>query len=165
MAELAATLKTPKDELTPKVMQLLDRNKQLEKALKDLKTKMATGGGPGADEVKEVAGLKVFTQRLDDVDVGVLRDAVDRHKDRLGSAVVVLGSANSETGKVTLVAGVTKAETDKIKAGQVVKVVSEQVGGKGGGRPDMAQGGGSDPGALDAALANVPSVVEDALGG
>ncbi len=165
LAELAATLKTSREELTPKIVQLVDRNKQLERALKELKTKMATGGGQADDQLQEIGGVKVFTQRLDDVDVGVLREAVDRHKDRLGAAVVVLGSANSETGKVTLVAGVTKAETGKIKAGQVVKLVSEQVGGKGGGRPDMAQGGGSNPQALDQALASVAAVVEDALGG
>ena len=91
-----------------------------------------------------------------------LRDAVDRFKDKLQSAVVVVGSV--EDGKVRLAAGVTKDNTGKIKAGDLIKPVAEQVGGKGGGRPDFAQAGGTDPDALDAALQSVPAWVEEQLG-
>ncbi|MEM7282340.1 MAG: alanine--tRNA ligase, partial [Pseudomonadota bacterium] len=163
LAGLASALKAPRDELSSKVTQMLEKNKQLERDLKNLKTKMATGGSQTDDAIVDVSGIKVLTQRLDDVDVSVLREAVDRHKDRLGAAVVVLASANGETGKVTLVAGVTKNETDRVQAGRVVKAVSEQVGGKGGGRPDMAQGGGSDVAGLDKALAQVPEIVQQAI--
>ena len=98
---------------------------------------------------------------MDGADAKALRDAVDKFKDKLQSAVVVLGSV--EDGKVRLAAGVTKNNTDRIRAGDVIKPVAELVGGKGGGRPDFAQAGGSDPDALDAALASVPGWVSEQL--
>ena len=98
---------------------------------------------------------------MDGADAKTLRDAVDRLKDKLKSGIVVLGSV--EDGKVRLAAGVTKDLIGRIKAGDVVKPVAEQVGGKGGGRPDFAQAGGSDPTALDAALASVPGWVAEQL--
>ena len=98
---------------------------------------------------------------MDGVDAKTLRDAVDRYKDKLQSAVVVLGSV--ENGKVHLAAGVTKDNIGKIKAGDVIKPVAEQVGGKGGGRPDFAQAGGSKPEALDKALQSVSAWVAERL--
>ena len=96
--------------------------------------------------MQEIAGIKVVASRMDGVDAKTLRDAVDRVKDKLQNAVVVLGSVDD--GKVRLAAGVTKNNTDKIRAGDLIKPVAEQVGGKGGGRPDFAQAGGSNPEAL-----------------
>jgi alanyl-tRNA synthetase len=98
---------------------------------------------------------------MDGADAKSLRDAVDRFKDKLQSAIIVLGSANGE--KVHLAAGVTRDNTDRIRAGDLIKPVAEQVGGKGGGRPDFAQAGGSDASALDAALASVPGWVAEQL--
>jgi len=98
---------------------------------------------------------------MDGADAKMLRDAVDRFKDKLGSAVVVLGSV--EDGKVRLAAGVTKHNIDRIRAGDVIKPVADQVGGKGGGRADFAQAGGSNPDGLDAALASVAGWVSDQL--
>jgi len=107
----------------------------------------------------------VLAARLpDDTDAGSLRDAVDRMKDKLGTAVVVLGAATAD-GKVRLAAGVSKNTTDKVRAGDLVRDVAEQVGGKGGGRPDFAQAGGSDPSRLDAALASVRDWVGERLAG
>ena len=99
----------------------------------------------------------------DDTDAGALRDTVDRMKDKLGTAVVVLGAVTSD-GKVRLAAGVTKDATDRIRAGDLIRDIAVLVGGKGGGRPDFAQAGGSDPAALDAALSGVSSWVEAKIG-
>ena len=109
----------------------------------------------------QVDGIKVLAARLDGVDAKTLREAVDRYKDQLKAAAVVL--ATVEDGKVRLVAGVTPAETRRIKAGDLVNAVAQQVGGKGGGRPDMAQAGGTDPAKLDVALRSVPEWVRDRL--
>ena len=108
-----------------------------------------------------MAGIKVLVTRMDGADAKTLRDAVDRLKDKLQSAVVVVGSV--ENGKVRLAAGVTKNNTSKIKAGDVIKPVAEQVGGTGGGRPDFAQAGGTKPEALDQALESVPAWVAEQL--
>ena len=99
---------------------------------------------------------------MDGADAKTLRDAVDRYKDKLQSAVVVLGSVDN--GEVRIAAGVTKNNTDRIRAGDLIKPIAEQVGGKGGGRPDFAQAGGNKPDALDAALGSVPGWVEEHLG-
>ncbi len=160
--EVAALLKSTRDQAATKVGQLVKRNKELEKELAATKQQLLTGGGGVADEVTEVDGIKVLASRMDGADAKTLRDAVDRFKDKLESAVVVLGSV--ENGKVRLAAGVTKNNTDRIKAGDVIRPVAEQVGGKGGGRPDFAQAGGSDPDSLDAALASVPGWVSEQLG-
>ena len=115
-----------------------------------------------SENYDEVAGIKVLATRMDGVDAKPLREAVDRFKDKLKSAVVVIGSVDN--GKVRLAAGVTKDNVDKIKAGDVIKPVAEQVGGKGGGRPDFAQAGGCKPEALDKALKSVPAWVAEQLG-
>jgi len=159
--QVASALKSPRDQAAAKVEQLLRRNKELEKELAATKQQLLTGGAGVAEDVIEIAGIKVLASRMDGADAKTLRDAVDKFKDKLQSAVIVLGSV--EDGKVRLAAGVTKNNTDRIRAGDVIKPVAELVGGKGGGRPDFAQAGGSDPEALDAALASVPGWVSGQL--
>ncbi len=158
---VAAILKSAPDQAAAKVAQLVKRNKELEKDLAATKQQLLTGGPGVSDTVTEVDGIKVMASRMDGADAKALRDAVDRFKDKLESAVVVLGSV--EYGKVRLAAGVTKNNIDRIKAGDVIGPVAEQVGGRGGGRPDFAEAGGSNPDALDAALASVPGWVSDHL--
>lgn len=158
---VAAILKSAPDQAAAKVAQLVKRNKELEKDLAATKQQLLTGGQGVPDTVTEVDGIKVMASRMDGADAKALRDAVDRFKDKLESAVVVLGSV--ECGKVRLAAGVTKNNIDRIKAGDVIGPVAEQVGGRGGGRPDFAEAGGSNPDALDAALASVPGWVSDHL--
>jgi len=161
--QVASLLRSPRDQAAAKVEQLLRRNKELEKELAAAKQQLLTGGSLDImDGVTEIGGIKVLATRMDGADARTLRDAVDRFKDKLKSAVVVLGSV--ENGKVRLAAGVTKNNTDRIRAGDVIKPVAEQVGGKGGGRPDFAQAGGSNPDGLDAALASVPGWVTEQLG-
>ncbi len=159
---VAALLKSPRDQAAAKVEQLLRKNKELEKELVAARQKLATGGTVDlSDSVTEVDGIKILATRMDGADARTLRDAVDQFKDKLQSAVVVLGSV--ENGKVRLAAGVTKNNIDRIRAGDVIKPVAEQVGGKGGGRPDFAQAGGTDPDSLDAALASVSAWVSQQL--
>jgi len=164
LAELdrvAGMLKSPRDQAGQKVEQLLKKNKELEKDLAATRQQLLTGGAGGGDEVTEVNGIKVLVSRMDGADAKTLRDAVDRFKDKLGSAVVVLGAVDD--GKVRLAAGVTKNNTDRLNAGEVIKPVAEQVGGRGGGRADFAQAGGSNPAGLDSALASVPDWVSNHL--
>ncbi len=154
LGNLAGLLRSQPDQALAKVEQLLKRNKDLEKEL--AAAKQALISGKGSDPlagVEDVAGIKVLATRMDGADAKTLRDAVDRFKDKLQSAIIVLGSVNGN--KVHLAAGVTKDYVGKIKAGDLIKPVAEQVGGKGGGRPDFAQAGGSDAAALDDALASV----------
>jgi len=158
---VASMLKSTRDQAGTKVEQLLKRNKELEKQLAKMKQQLLTGGSDAAENVTEIGGIKVLAIRMDGADAKTLRDAVDRFKDKLQSAVVVLGSV--ENGKVRLAAGVTKDNIDRIKAGDVIRPVAEQVGGKGGGRPDFAQAGGSNPDDLDAALASVAGWVSEHL--
>lgn len=159
--QVAGMLKSPRDQAGPKVEALLKKNKELEKDLAATRQQLLTGGAGGGDEVTEVNGIKVLVSRMDGADAKTLRDAVDRFKDKLGNAVVVLGAVDD--GKVRLAAGVTKNNTDKLNAGDVIKPVAEQVGGRGGGRADFAQAGGSDPAGLDSALASVPDWVSNHL--
>ena len=114
-----------------------------------------------ADNVKEVRGVKVLAHRVDNLERAQLRTLVDQLRDKLGSGVVVVGSASN--GSVSLIAGVTKDLTSRVQAGKVVGAIAEKVGGKGGGRPDLAEAGGKDPAALDSALAEVYKVVERLL--
>ena len=114
------------------------------------------------DQIKEVRGVKVLAHRVDNLDRPQMRTLVDQLRDKLGSGVVVLGSASD--GNVSLIAGVTKDLTSRIQAGKIVGVVAQKVGGKGGGRPDLAEAGGKDAAALDSALAEVYKVVESMLG-
>ena len=114
------------------------------------------------DKIKEIGGVKVLAHRVDNLDRSQMRTLVDQLRDKLGSGVVVLGSATD--GNVALIVGVTKDLTSKIQAGKVIGPVAQKVGGKGGGRPDLAEAGGKDPGALDAALGEAYGVVEALLG-
>ncbi|MCP4276448.1 MAG: alanine--tRNA ligase [Gammaproteobacteria bacterium] len=158
---IGGVLKASRTEVKAKVGQLVDNNKALEKELKSLRSKIAGAAGQGlADAVQEINGIQVLAARMDDdTDAGSLRDTVDRMKDKLGTAVVVLGAATAD-GKVRLAAGVSKNMTDRVKAGDLIREVAGQVGGKGGGRPDFAQAGGDNPAALDKALAGVGAWIE-----
>jgi len=159
---LAGLLRSPPDQAAAKVEQLLKRSKELEREL--VAAKQALVAGPSADHsdnVEEIAGIKVLATRMDGADARTLRDAVDRFKDKLQNAVVVLGSVDG--GKVRLAAGVTKNNVDRIRAGDLIKPVAELVGGKGGGRPDFAQAGGNDASKLDTALESVPGWVRKQL--
>jgi alanyl-tRNA synthetase len=159
---LAERVKAGRDNLDDKVQQLLDRNRALEKELDRLKGKLASAsGGDLASRAVDIAGTKVLAAKIEDSDPKALRDLVDQLRNKLGSAAVVLGSVKD--GKVSLIAGVTKDRTDRIKAGDLVNLVATQVGGKGGGRPDLAQAGGTDPTRLDAALDSVPDWIRQQL--
>ena len=114
------------------------------------------------ENIKEVRGVKVLAHRVDNLERAQMRTLVDQLRDKVGSGVVVLGSATE--GSVSLIVGVTKDLTSRIQAGKVIGPVAQKVGGKGGGRPDLAEAGGKDPAALDAALGDVYGVVESLLG-
>jgi alanyl-tRNA synthetase len=162
LGDLADLLRSTPDQAATRVEQLLKRNKDLEKELAAARQALVTGQAADHSEaIEEIGGIKVLATRMDGADAKTLRDAVDRFKDKLQSGVVVLGSVDD--GKVRLAAGVTKNNTDKIRAGDLIKPVAEQVGGKGGGRPDFAQAGGSDPSKLDAALKSVSGWVAEHL--
>jgi alanyl-tRNA synthetase len=159
---IASLLRSQRDQVLPKVEQLIRRSKELEKELAQTRQKLLTGGSSSmTDGVVEIDGIKVLATRMDGADARALRDAVDRFKDKLQNAVIVLGSVDD--GKVRLAAGVTRNITARIQAGDVIRPVAEQVGGKGGGRADFAQAGGSNPEALDAALASVQAWVTEHL--
>jgi alanyl-tRNA synthetase len=158
----AAALKAQPSELTQRIVQVQDQVKALEKELGALKSKMASSQGDElAGQSIEVAGVHVLAAMLDGADVKTLRETVDKLKDKLKSAAIVLASV--EGGKVSLIAGVTPDASKKVKAGELVNFVAQQVGGKGGGRPDMAQAGGTEPANLPAALAGVKGWVEAQL--
>ncbi len=158
IAEAAAAFKAPAQELPGKIAQVLDNVKALEKELARLKSKLAAGQGDDlATQAVEVKGARVLAAVMEGADVGALRETMDKLRDRLKSAAVVLASTSD--GKVTLIAGVTADLTGKVKAGELVNMVAQQVGGKGGGRPDMAQAGGTQPENLPAALASVAAWV------
>jgi alanyl-tRNA synthetase len=160
LGRVAGAVRSAPEQVAERVEQLSKRNRELEKELERLKQKLASGaGGDLTSEAREVNGVKVLATRLDGADRKTLRNTLDKLKDKLGSAIVLL--ATEEDGKVVLVAGVSKDLTDRFKAGDLMKHVAEQVDGKGGGRPDMAQGGGSNPQALDGALKSVPEWVAE----
>ena len=162
VAEAAATLKTTPQEINAKIQQMIENARNLERELARLKAKIAaTQGEELAEAATEVKGTKVLAARLDGADAKSLRETVDKLKAKLKSAIIVLGS--TEGGKVTLIAGVTPDLTSKVKAGDVVGYVAQHVGGKGGGRPDMAQGGGTSPEKLPAALESVRAWVAERL--
>jgi alanyl-tRNA synthetase len=138
--------------------------KKLSKELEQLRMKSAASGMASIeDKVREVKGVKVLAHRADNLDRGQLRTLVDNMRNKLGSGVVVLGSASKDDGKVALIVGVTADLTSRVQAGKVIKPIAEKVGGSGGGRPDMAEAGGKDAEHLDAALAEAYSVVESLL--
>ena len=163
--EVAGLLRGTRDEIAQKVRDALDRIRQLEKENRQLRDKLASGQGTDlAASAVEVAGLQVVATQVDGADANALRTAVDQLKDRLKQAVIVLASVTAE-GKVVLVAGVTAGETSRIKAGEIVGHVASQVGGRGGGRPDFAQAGGTDAAKLPEALGGVVAFVRQKLGG
>ena len=162
LAAIAELVRGSRDEAPRKVEQLLGRIKALEKEIETLRQKLASGqGGDLSTQAKDVKGVKVLAARVDGADSKTLRDTLDKLKDKLGNAAIVLAAV--QDGKVLLIAGVTKDLTTKVPAGELVNQVALRVGGKGGGRPDMAQAGGTDPTHLDAALADVPAWVESRL--
>lgn len=162
LKDAAALVKGSRDNLLDKLTGLLERNRQLEKELEQLKAKAASSAGDDlAGSALEVKGAKVLAARLDGVDGKGLLALVDQLKNKLGSAAILLGGESD--GKVVLVAGVTQDLTGKLKAGDLMKQAAAAVSGKGGGRPDMAQGGGIDVGALDQALALLIPFVEERL--
>lgn len=151
LSNLAGFLKTGRETIADKVQQLLVQQKQLEKELGALKGKLASSAGNDLmSQVEEINGIKVLVTKLEGADAKSLRDIVDQLKNKLGSGVLLL--AADEGDKVSLVAGVTKDLTARFKAGDIMKLAAHAVGGKGGGRPDMAQGGGTDSSAIPAAL-------------
>ena len=162
VGEAAATLKAPTAELTARVQASLDQIKALEKELAALKGKLAsTQGDELASSAVDLGGLKVLAARLEGADAKALRDTMDKLKDKLKSAVIVLAAV--EGSKVQLAAGVTADRVGSFKAGELVNMVAQQVGGKGGGKPDMAMAGGSDAAALPQALASVQAWVRERL--
>ncbi len=151
LSRIAALVKGSATEADDKVASLIERSRRLEKELEQLKAKLATAAGSElTDAVIEIDGVKVLAARLDGVDAKSLRDTLDQLKNKLGSGVVLL--ATESDGKVNLIAGVTKDLVGRFKAGDLVKAAAEKVGGRGGGRPDMAQAGGTDPAGIPAAL-------------
>ena len=158
LQEAASILKTNPDELSVRVAQVQDQVKSLEKELAALKSKLAAGQGDElVTQAVDVNGIMVLAATLDGADVARLRETMDKLKDKLKTAAIVLASVID--GKVSLIAGVTADATSRVKAGELVNFVAQQVGGKGGGRPDMAQAGGTDPTNLPAALAGVAAWV------
>lgn len=159
---LAGLLKTDQQSVGDKIAQLQEQNKALEKQLGQAKKKLASqAGGNLLANSADINGVKVLCTKLQDVDAKDLRVMMDDLKNQMGSGVLILGIAQDK--KVNLIAGVTKDLTSKVKAGELVNFVAQQVGGKGGGRPDMAQAGGTNPEHLDAALASVTAWLEERL--
>ncbi|MEY3885102.1 MAG: hypothetical protein RIS87_877, partial [Pseudomonadota bacterium] len=160
--QLAHALKAPNGELANKVAQLADHAKSLEKELARLKSKLASSQGDDlSTQAVEIAGVKVLAVVLDGANAETLRETMDKLKDKLKSAAIVLASVND--GKVSLAAGITADLIAKIKAGDLVNFVAQQVGGKGGGKPDMAMAGGTDASQLPKALASVNDWVTSKL--
>ncbi|MFT4998111.1 MAG: alanyl-tRNA synthetase [Chitinophagales bacterium] len=163
LQSVSQLVKGSKDSVVAKVEQMLSSNRQLEKELERLKSTLASQAGSDlASQAQEVAGIKVLAATLDGGDSKSLRDTVDQLKNKLGEAVVVLACVEGD--KVSLVAGVTKATSSKVKAGDILRVIAAAIGGKGGGRPDMAQGGGGDAALLPDALAKVAVLVKEKIG-
>ncbi|MDP9198479.1 MAG: alanine--tRNA ligase [Pseudomonadota bacterium] len=165
LKRVAGALRATPAEVEDKVAQLLDKQKKLEREIATLKSKLASGGGQDlAAGAVQVNGANVLALRIDGADAQSLRAAVDQLKAKLGSAVIVLATV-ADDGKVTLVAGVTEDLVAKVRAGELASFVAAQVGGRGGGRPDFAQAGGSDASKLESALASVATLVAGKLGG
>ena len=162
LKEAAALVRGSRENLLDKLGAMLERNRQLEKELEQLKAKAASATGNDlAGSAVDISGVKTLAARVDGLDGKALLALVDQLKNKLGSGVILLGGVLDE--KVVLVAGVTQDLTGRLKAGDLMKQAAAVVGGKGGGRPDMAQGGGNDAGRLDDALALAQSFVEQSL--
>jgi alanyl-tRNA synthetase len=162
LRDVAAMLRGSREDVDEKVRELVERSRRLEKEVQQLKSKLASGHGADLSAgAKDVGGIKVLAAQIDGADVRSLRDALDRLKDKLGSSVIVLGSV--QEGKVLLVAGVSEDLVARMKAGEIAGLVAAKVGGRGGGRADFAQAGGTQPENLGAALAAVESLVRSRL--
>ncbi len=152
--KISLLLKTNPNSLEDKLRQLLEQNRSKEKELARLQAKLANSQGDDlANQAVEIKGIKVLAAQLDNVDVKQLRNTLDKLKEKLGTAAIILASVKGD--KISLVAGVTKNATDKVKADELLNHVAKQVGGKGGGRAELAQGGGNEPSKLTAALHSV----------
>jgi alanyl-tRNA synthetase len=163
LERVAALVRSDLAGLEGRVSQMLARSRELEKELERVTARLASNqGGELAARATDVGGVRVLAARLDRADAKALRETVDQLKSKLGTAAVVLAAV--EDGKVRLVAGVTADATGRVQAGPLVNFVAQRVGGKGGGRPDLAQAGGTDPSGLDAALQAVPEWVRGQLG-
>ena len=159
MAQAATLIKAPPAELPARLAQIMDNVRAMEKEITRLKSKLAASAGDDlAGQAIDVGGVKVLAVQIDGADVASMRETLDKLKGALKSAAIVLAAVDS--GKVTLIAGVTADLIQTLKAGELVNHVALQVGGKGGGRPDMAQAGGTDPSNLPKALASVKAFVE-----
>jgi alanyl-tRNA synthetase len=162
MSQIAGLLKTDPQSLTARIQSMLDVNKAVEKELQKLKQQIASNATTDVlSEVYEIKGIKVLSKVLEGVEAKVLRSMVDDFKNQLGSAVIVLGIA--EENKVSLIVGVTKDLVSKVRAGELVNFVAQQVGGKGGGRPDMALAGGTQPQNLESAIVSVQDWLQEKL--
>ncbi len=162
LSDIAQLLKGDSQNIGDKVRSVLERTRQLEKELQQLKEQAAAQESANlSSKAVDINGVKLLVSELADVEPKMLRTMVDDLKNQLGSTVIVL--ATVVEGKVSLIAGVSKDVTDRVKAGELVGMVAQQVGGKGGGRPDMAQAGGTDAAALPAALASVKGWVSAKL--
>ena len=162
LRDIAAMLRGSREDVDEKVRELVERSRRLEKEVQQLKTKLASGqGGDLTSRAKDVGGIKVLAAQIDGADAKSLRDAVDQLKSKLGSSVIVL--ATVQEGKVVLVVGVSADLLSRMKAGEIAGAVAAQVGGKGGGRADFAQAGGTQPENLGKALAGVESLIRNRL--
>jgi alanyl-tRNA synthetase len=162
LRDVAGMLRGSRDDVDEKVRELVERSRKLEKEVQQLKSKLATGqGGDLTSQAKNVDGVQVLAAQIDGADAKSLRDAVDQLKSKLGSSVIVL--ATVQDGKVVLVAGVSADLVSRMKAGDIAGAVAAQVGGKGGGRADFAQAGGTQPEKLSQALAGVESLIRSRL--
>ncbi len=161
LVALGRQLKTDPAQLSQRIDAMVENQRRLEKELADLNARLLSGGS-SETEVEEVAGISLIAKRVEGADPKSLPDAVDKMKNKLGSGVVVLASVQG--GRIALIAGVTQDLTDRLDAGQIVNHVAQQVGGKGGGRKDLARAGGDQVDELDGALESVVGFVEKALG-
>jgi alanyl-tRNA synthetase len=163
LSQAGSLVRADNHNLADKLRALIDQNKKLEKTIADLNRKLATGGvGPDiAESAIDLGGVKLVVSQLDGADPKSLPDVLDQLKNKIGSGIIVLGTVSQ--GKVGLIVGVTKDLTDRFHAGDLVNHIASQVGGKGGGRPDMARAGGSDPDSLPAALASVEQFARNLL--
>jgi alanyl-tRNA synthetase len=163
IAAISSVVKSSPEAIAEKVQQLMDKSKALEKELERLHVKLASSaGGELASQAVDIDGVKVLAVKLDGVEPKAMIDVLDQLKNKLISAAIVL--ATVKEGKVTLIAGVTKDQTARIKAGDLVNAVATQIGGKGGGRPDMARAGGTEPEKLEQVLQQVPEWVREQIG-
>jgi alanyl-tRNA synthetase len=164
LRDVAGLVRGSRDDVEDKVRQLLDRARRMEKEISQLKEKLASGSGRdlAGEALALEGGIKLLAASVEGADAAALRTTVDQLKNKLGSAIIVLGSATGDD-KVALIAGVTDDLTARVKAGDIVNHVAKQVGGKGGGRADLAQAGGTQPANLAAALESVASWVASRL--